>query len=120
MLINFRMPLYDIDEKPILNTAKEERDDNGKVTKPAPVLTLGDICITSLMNAQKNEKGEDFKDGAAKLHFFILGASIRDAMKPDKEPIKVTAEDIVLLKALIANNYIPLVAGQAWLMLDSE
>ena len=114
--INFSQVLIDMDGSPIEDSAKQKRDDSGQLTK-GPNLTLGSVCINSLMSAGADNKD---MDGDEKLHRYVLSAMIRDAMKPDGKQPSLKAEDVLLIKKCIAGMYFPIVAGQAWQMIEGE
>lgn len=118
--INFSTELLDMDGKPIEDISKRKLDEvTGKVLKEGPTLRLADICINVLTGAKTDQDKKDL-DGEAKLHFFVLACQIRDSLKPGAAQPDIRAKDIILLKEMISLNYIPLVSGQAWQMLEPE
>jgi hypothetical protein len=114
MKFDFSIVLNDLDGVPVEDTGKREIDQNtGKMTKRGPTLRLGDVCAASLATAQKAPDGKDL-DGEQKLKYYILAAQIRDQLKPDGPQADLTIEQVALLKAIVAQNYVPLISGQCW------
>ena len=54
--------------------------------------------------------------GEEKVKRFLLATKIYDST----DPINIGTKDIELLKDLIAKSYLPLIVGQAWLVLDPD
>jgi len=74
-------------------------------------LTLKDICVSALLG-NYDEK----IDGTEKVKRYMLATEIYKA----KGNIDLSAEDISLLKKLIAIAFSTLVTGQAWEILDPK
>lgn len=119
MNIDFTQVLFDMDGEPVEDVSQIKKPEPGKPVEKGPALTLGRACILPLTLAQKDDKGEDLK-GPAKLEYYILAAQIRDALRPGAKPADLSAEQIVMLKTVVAQQYVPLVAGQAWQMLEGQ
>jgi len=98
MKINFSVKLKNL-------KGEEIKGDKGEA------LTLGDACTNALLFSEKDERIE----GKEKVRRFKLAHKIYGT----KEPISVEAEDIVVIKDLVARVYTTLVAGQAWQLLES-
>lgn len=74
-------------------------------------LTLEEVATTALLSSYQDEQA---LDGVEKNKRFWLAKKIHD--KP-KDPV-LTADEIALIKRLVAKAYNPLVVGQAWTLLD--
>ncbi len=74
-------------------------------------ITLRDVCLQALLNADR-----DAKAGPEKNKRFLLSLAIAEANKE----YGLTAEDISLLKRLIGQIYTPLVVGRAYQLLEGE
>lgn len=88
---------------------------NGEVLKDvtsSKELSLGDICIESLLAIDKTSNE---LDGVEKVKRYNLALEIHQGKKES-----LTAEEIVLLKDLIGKYFTTLVVGQALPMLDSD
>ena len=75
------------------------------------VLTLEEVASTALLSSYQDESN---LDGVEKNKRFWLAKKIHDQRK---DPV-LTADEIALIKRLIAKAYNPLVVGQAWTILD--
>ena len=110
LLLAVPAPAYAVDfASPIMlldgTTPLRDQGDKGKI------VTLGDVAETALLSSfqdEQNLKGED------KVKRFSIARKIEDQRK---DPV-LTAEDIALIKNLVAKAYNPLVTGQAWKLLD--
>ena len=85
--------------------------DNAVIKNDDEELTLKTVCINSLLGAYKDEK----IDGVGKNKRFILAMKLHDT-----DEIDLKSEDIVLLKELIGNSYMPIVVGRAYALLENE
>ena len=97
---NFNTTLKTLDGKPI-----KEADDLD--------VTLSTVAVNALLAAYEDERN---LAGDDKVKRFKLAQLINDA---DGE-VEVTAEQVSLLKTLIAKGYTPLVVGQAYEILEGE
>ena len=77
-------------------------------------LTLKDIMVNALLAEFPDE--QKTLSGADKLKRYRLAMDIMDA----KIEIDLCAEDMVLIKDMIAKAYNSLVSGQAWEMLEPK
>ena len=102
MKINFNVSLKNLKGETL-------REQKGKDLK---ILTLGDVCSNALLVNFKDEN----LNGKDKLRRFKLAQKIYGK----KEPVSVTAEDIALIKELVAKSYTILVSGQVWELLEGE
>ena len=99
--VDFAAPIMALDGM----TPLREQGDKGKI------LTLGDVAETALLSTFPDEqslKGED------KIKRYSIARKIEDQRK---DPT-LTADDIALIKSLIAKAYNPLVTGNSWKLLD--
>ena len=76
-------------------------------------LTLASVAVTALLASYDDEKNLSGED---KVKRFKLAQQINDA----DGDVEVTAEQVSLLKSLIAKGYTPLVVGQAYEILEGE
>ena len=74
-------------------------------------LTLSMICVEALLSTDPKEN----IDGAEKLRRFNLAKDIHEGKKDS-----LSAEEVVLLKELVAKFYPTLVVGQTLPMLDNS
>ena len=102
MKINFDSTITDLAGNPI------QIDDKG-VKRPC---TLRDVCTNALLLETAKSQGIEGKE---KVRRFRLA----DKIFGTKEPIQIEAEDIVLLKQLVAEAYAPLVTGRSWDLLET-
>ena len=101
--IDMKQPLMTLDGSKAL-TRMEDSDD---------VLTLGDVCVHSLLEDKNNGEGVS---GEAKCQHMILAMSIHNS----DEPVGIATSDIAHLKKLITAVWTsPLVVGQSYKMLDA-
>jgi hypothetical protein len=77
--------------------------------KEAPV-TLGTIAEISLLTTYPDEQN---LSGEEKTKRFSLALKIHE-----KKEVPLTADEITLIKKLIAKNYNALITGRAWELLD--
>ena len=80
-------------------------------TESKKELSLRDVCVESLLAVDKRE----ILDSEEKLKRYNLALEIFNSKKDS-----LSAEEIVLLKALIGKYYSTLIVGQALPMLDSD
>lgn len=73
--------------------------------------TLRAICVQALMGIFDDERG---LSGEEKLARYELALRINKA----EEPVELKAEDVALLKKLIAKGFATIIVGQAWKALD--
>lgn len=98
MNIDFSIPLYDMDNKPI----------NEAPDKP---LLLDKVCVNALLSDTPDEK----ISGEAKLVRFKLAKRIYGASEID-----ITAEEIVLIKDRVGKQYLALIVGQVFELLEGK
>jgi hypothetical protein len=99
--VDFAAPIMLLDG----TTPLRDQGDRGKI------VTLGDVAENALLSTFQDEtslKGED------KIKRFTIARKI-EAQRKDPT---LTADDIALIKTLIAKAYNPLITGQAWRLLD--
>lgn len=101
MKIDFRAKLKNLSGETLKEQDKEE-----------PIL-LKDACANALLGMFDDER---HIEGKEKLRRYRLANKIWGA----KEPIELPAEDIALIKSLVAKAYGSLISGQAWELLDPE
>lgn len=70
---------------------------------------LSDVCINALLTPDQSEEADE------KVKRYKLALRCSNGADPD-----FSAEEIVLIKKLIAKNYPPLVVGRAFEILDPE
>jgi len=124
MKINFNYKFRKLDGKPMLERAENEEDGGKKTKKKNPVFTLKTVCTTVLLSPELDQticpqckyqiKTLEKLSGEEKVKRFLLATKIYDST----DPVNVGTKDIELLKDLIAKNYLPLIVGQAWCVLD--
>lgn len=123
MEINFHQKFYREDGKTTIEYV-EGRKFDATTTPPTfledgPPLSLGILLMDRMLNAVKDEKGNDLTDGKVKFRYFTLAAIIRDSMKPGAKRPNFNVEDLALFKGLLG-SYMPLLVGQAWSMLEGN
>lgn len=96
-MVNFTVTLQNLDGKPLI--AEQE-------TSP---MTLGDAAANALVNQYRDEN----VSGQDKVKRWALALRIHKA-----SDIELTADDVKLIKDLVAKAYGPLVVGQVWSILD--
>ena len=99
MAIDFTRPMTTLDGKPF-------KDPSGQITD----VTLAVIAENALLQAYSDETNLSGED---KIKRYTLARKIADNPKTE-----LSAEEIALLKKLIAKSYNPLITGQSWKMLD--
>jgi len=105
MKIDFTKELVGFDGKPIeLPTEDGQGSENW---------TLGRVCTEALMAMFPDEKD---LSGSEKLNRHYLASKIHRA----KRKVKLTAEDISLLKKLVAKMFGPRLVGPAWCLLEGK
>jgi hypothetical protein len=101
MKINFETPILGIDGEPIILKDKEGE----------PKFTIRDVAVNALlMESQESAK----LDGKEKVKRFRLA----DRIFGCKEPIKMEAEEVALVKDQISKAYGTLVTARAWDILE--
>jgi hypothetical protein len=98
MVVFFNKAFVDVEEKAVENEA-------------GVPFTLRMAAVNSLMAAFEDEKS---LSGEEKLKRYDLGMRIHKS--PD--PIEITAEEVSLIKKLIAKGYPTLISAQAWKMVE--
>lgn len=83
------------------------RDASGTVQET----TLGTVAEVALLASYPDEAN---LSGEEKVRRYMLAKRIRSA----KGDLALTAEEIALVKKLIARAFNPLITGQAWALLD--
>lgn len=107
MEIDLTQELIGLNGKPL---QAQDRDDEDK---PVTVnLTLRKAIVEALMAAFKDE---DNLSGADKVKRYKMAQKIQDA-----ERMMFSAEDLSLIKKLVAKLYSTLVVGIVWEILDTE
>lgn len=99
LAIDFTQPITTLDGHPF-------KDPSGQVAD----VTLAVIAENALLQAYSDEANLSGED---KIKRYALARRIADNPK-----LELSAEDIALLKKLIAKSYNPLITGQSWKMLD--
>ena len=99
LALDFTQPLTTLSGQPFT-------DPDSKVT-----ITLATIAENALLQAYPDEQN---LSGEEKLKRYTLARKIED----NKQKAELSAEEIALLKKLIAKLYNPLILGQSWKMLD--
>lgn len=97
--LDFTQPLHQLNGEPF----------TGADGKPTPV-TLGTISETALLTLGADEAALPGED---RVKRFVLAQRIHGATDA-----VLTADEIALIKKMIAKNFGPLFVGQAWMMLD--
>jgi hypothetical protein len=98
--INVTKPMVQID-----GSAFKDKDG-----KPVSI-TLRSVVTNSLLGVYSDEPALSGEDKTAR---WLLALRIQHEVNPD-----LTAEEVALIKKLVAKNYPTGVAGQAWIALDS-
>ena len=101
--INFSQPITQLNGQPMVGP-------DGKPVE-LTLATVAENVLTSSFQDEPNLKGDE------KVKRFVLATKIYDDATAKKNT-DISADDITLLKTLIAKAYNPLVTGQAWKMLD--
>ncbi|MCC6172080.1 MAG: hypothetical protein IT481_08630 [Gammaproteobacteria bacterium] len=94
--IDFTVVLQDLDGQPMQNGGK--------------AMTLGDTVAHALLSPYA---GEESIAGEEKIRRFELARKLRGAVDP-----ALTAEDVALIKKLVAKAFAPLVVGRVWEIVD--
>lgn len=100
---NLNVVLKTLDGQPL------KEDHNGAVSD----VLLSRLAVNALL---VNYPDEQSLSGEEKVKRFKLAQQINDA----DGDVEVTAEQVALLKSLIAKGYTPLVVGQAYEILEGE
>jgi hypothetical protein len=79
------------------------------VAEGVPSMTLGEVVANALVNQFKDEN----PSGQDKVKRWALALRIHAA-----KDIELTADEVKLIKDLVAKAYGPLVVGQVWSILD--
>ncbi len=109
MKIDFSQTLKDLNGNNVILQADEKGN-------PLLIATLGNVVNTALMAPNRKHHEQGPMPGMEALKVFSLALRIHEA----KEPIDVTAEEVVLMKEKVAEFYnLPFIVGHAWNMLDS-
>lgn len=108
-LVNTPFPAkaVDFDQKIKALDGSQLTDQDGK---PTDKFSLGFVAATSLVNSYPDEGNIA---GEEKAKRYLLAVKVQKGIVND-----LSAEDIALIKKMIAKNFAPLISGQAWLMLD--
>lgn len=96
---NFSAAIKNLDGKPLKEGDKE--------------VTIGSIAVNALLTPYEDERN---LSGDDKVKRFRLAQAIHGA----DDEIEVTAEQVTLLKTLIAKAYTPLIVGQAYDLLEAD
>jgi hypothetical protein len=80
------------------------------VAEGVPSMTLGEVVANALVNQFKDET----PTGQEKVKRWALALRIHNA----KGDVELTADDVKLIKDLVAKAYGPIVVGQVWSILD--
>jgi hypothetical protein len=94
--IDFTTVLSGLDGKPL-------------VAEGVPTMTLGEVAANALVNSYKDEN----PTGQEKVKRWALALRIHAASE-----VELTADEVKLIKDLVAKLYGPLVVGQVWSILD--
>jgi hypothetical protein len=109
LALDFTTPLTQLGGKPFETDGKS-----------GPI-TLGSISETALLTVFPDEQDAAQKAGPAAIDEYAREKVRRYALAVklhDKSDVTLSADEIALLKRLIGKGYPPVVAGQAWMMLD--
>lgn len=94
-------------------TLKDVRGEVIREPDSEDALTLGTVCVRSLMGNYQDEirtlKGEE------KVRRYDLAMRLRGC-----DEIELPSEDVALIKDLIAKAFPTLVCGQAWHMIEGK
>lgn len=101
MKIDFSSVLKGLDGKELKGDLKGEKS-----------LTLGSVCVESLMASFPDEERLSGND---KVKRFKLAQKIYN-----RTPVDITVEDASLIKELIGKAYGPLIVGQVWDLLENN
>lgn len=104
MVVDFKRQILDLDNNPI----PSQENKNGSAT-----LILSVIAINALLSRFSDEKDIT---GQSMVDRFELALRIKNADVPG---VEVQAEEISLIKNLIAKGHGPLVCGRAWKLLET-
>lgn len=108
MKIDFFKELTTIDgDSPLM-----QKDEKTKEDKP---MTLADVCVQALLSPYQDETSLSAED---KIRRYNIAAAIARTKEDEKTVVK--AEDITLIKTLVAKAYAPLVVGQTSAFLEGE
>jgi hypothetical protein len=75
----------------------------------SPPVTLGDVSAIALTSSFKDEN----PSGTEKVKRWALALRVRTA-----KDVELTADDVKLIKDLVAKGFGPLIVGQVWSILD--
>jgi hypothetical protein len=102
--IDFNQTFAQLDGSPIL----------GSDGKPSDA-KLYIVAENALLASYEDEKA---LSGEEKLKRYMLAQKIEIDARNSKPDTELTADEIALLKRLVAKAYGPLIVGQAWKMID--
>lgn len=98
MKINFSQQLYTIEGEAV-------------VLEEETVLTLKYVCTQALLTAPKEEiTGEES----------FLRYQLAQRINSDTQPVLISIEEVAKIRSLLSKTWAPLIAGQAWEMLDNQ
>ena len=100
MKVDFAQPIRDLGGQPL--------------SEGGNTLTLGTVCINSLLVTLMTGHGPEQLDGTAKVTHATLAQTIHTA----EAAVDLKAEDIALLKDRVGRACIPIVVMRAWALLD--
>lgn len=100
-MADFRTFVKSFDGEPIKNGDKE--------------IMIGELCVTAILANYDDEKG---LDGNEKVLRFKLANKIFDAVHSLAGNVELEAEEISLIKKLVAKHYGPLVVGRVYECVD--
>ena len=102
---DFSQPILDLNDKPV----KMQTGVDGAVTE----MTLGMIAMNALLGTYEDERNLTGKEKAERMQ---IALRINKRMKE----VDLTAEQMTMVKTLIAKCYGPLFVGRAWELLELE
>jgi len=108
MKVDFSQELKTIEGEPLLRSRRDRKTDtNVEVTA-----TLQWVVVEALLTVQANET----LTGEEKARRYALALKVQEA----KAPLELPVEDVALAKKLVDAHFMPLIVGQARLMLDAK
>jgi len=113
--INMNQMLVELDGKtPLMEIRREKGEEGKKVSEP---IIFGMVCIRSLVVDYPEERGITGED---KYKRGTLATKINRAMDTGSGEMDLEAEEVVLLKNLIAKGYTPIIVKQTWDILEGR
>ena len=109
MLLNLNRVLTDVKGEALKEKAPRKPDTDPDAPVEQMDVTLNHVVASALLNPVKEDDGE-----------IVMGKYLLAVRCYDAEEVTLTSEEITLIKACVARSYPPIIAGQAWAVLEQK